>query len=75
MNKAELLVEAIDVASAATSRRRGTGPTRPFGMYLTDLNRRYAERADLRALLLKGPTAARNDAGRPRTAAAEQGDG
>jgi hypothetical protein len=32
-----------------------------FQDYLTDLNRRYPERGDLRALVIEGATAARND--------------
>jgi AcrR family transcriptional regulator len=62
LNKAELLVEAIDARVAAdveTSRDRSD---LTFIDYLTDLNRRYPERHDLRALLLEGATAARNDA-------------
>jgi AcrR family transcriptional regulator len=61
LNKAELLVEAIDARVAAdveTSRDR-TDLT--FRDYLTDLNRRYPERGDLRALVIEGATAARND--------------
>jgi AcrR family transcriptional regulator len=74
LNKAELLVEAIDARVAAdveTSRDR-TDIT--FRDYLTDLNRRYAERADLRALLLEGATAARNDAAVRERLTAEQGE-
>ena len=74
MNKAELLVEAIDVRVAEdveTSRDR-SGLT--FLDYLTDLNRRYPERHDLRALLLEGATAARNDAAVRERLTAEQGE-
>lgn len=74
LNKAELLVEAIDARVAAdveTSRDR-TDIT--FRDYLTDLNRRYADRADLRALLLEGATAARNDAAVRERLTAEQGE-
>jgi len=62
LNKAELLVEAIDarVASDVDTSRDRTDLT--FRGYLTELNRRYPDRADLRALLLEGATAARSDA-------------
>lgn len=61
LNKAELLVEAIDarVASDVDTSRDRTDLT--FRGYLTELNRRYPARADLRALLVEGATAARSD--------------
>jgi len=60
-NKAELLVEAID-ARVATDVDRSRGlPETTFRDYLTELNTRVAERADLRALLVDGSVAARND--------------
>jgi len=74
LNKAELLVEAIDARVAAdvdTSRDR---TDLNFLDYLTDLNRRYPERNDLRALLLEGATAARNDAAVRERLTAEQGE-
>jgi AcrR family transcriptional regulator len=74
LNKAELLVEAIDArvdADVETDRHR-TDVT--FEAYLTELNRRYPERADLRALLLEGATAARNDAAVRERLTAEQGE-
>ncbi|HYF44907.1 MAG TPA: helix-turn-helix domain-containing protein [Acidimicrobiales bacterium] len=73
LNKAELLVEAIDARVATdvdTSRDRSD---LTFLDYLTDLNRRYPERSDLRALLLEGATAARNDAAVRERLTAEQG--
>ena len=72
LNKAELLVEAIDARVAAdveTSRDR-TDLT--FRDYLTELNRRYPERSDLRALLVEGATAARSDANVRERITAEQ---
>lgn len=74
LNKAELLVEAIDArvdADVETSRER-TDTT--FQDYLSDLNGRYPERADLRALMLEGATAARNDPQVRDRLAAEQGE-
>ena len=61
LNKADLLVEAIDA-------RVDTGVETPrdiettFRAYLEDVGRRYPERAQLRALLLEGAAAARGDA-------------
>ena len=74
LNKAELLVEAIDarVDEGLEAPREGFEST--FSDYLTDLNRRYEERRDLRALLLEGATAARNDAVVRDRLAAEQGE-
>jgi AcrR family transcriptional regulator len=74
LNKAELLAEAIDarVATDVDTARDRTGLT--FHDYLTDLNRRYPERSDLRALLLEGATAARNDAAVRDRLTAEQGE-
>lgn len=62
LNKADLLVEAIDakVGSDVESPREGLETT--FRDYLVALNRRFAERAELRALMLEGATAARSDA-------------
>jgi AcrR family transcriptional regulator len=74
LNKAELLVEAIDArvqADVDTSRDR-TDIT--FRSYLTELNRRYPARRDLRALLLEGATAARNDAAVRDRLTVEQGE-
>lgn len=74
LNKAELLVEAIDARvmhDVDTSRDR-TDLT--FEVYLTDLNRRFVERADLRALLLEGAVAARNDPAVRERLTAEQGE-
>ena len=74
LNKAELLVEAIDARVAAdveTSRDR-TDLT--FRDYLTELNRRYPERSDLRALLVEGATAARSDAAVRERITAEQAE-
>ena len=76
LNKAELLVEAIDARVAAdveTSRDRAAADL-TFVDYLTDLNRRDPERDDLRALLLEGATAARNDAAVRERLTAEQGE-
>ena len=74
LNKAELLVDAIDarVATGVDTSRDRTGLT--FLDYLTDLNRRYPERGDLRALLLEGATAARNDVAVRERLTAEQGE-
>lgn len=74
LNKAELLVEAIDarVDSGVEADRDRADIT--FEAYLTELNRRYPERADLRALLLEGATAARNDAAVRERLTAEQGE-
>ena len=74
LNKAELLVEAIDARVAADVEPPGERPEVTFRDYLTDLNRRFPERADLRALLLEGATAARNDAAVRDRLTAEQGD-
>ena len=74
LNKAELLVEAIDARVAADVEPPGERPEVTFRDYLTDLNRRFPERADLRALLLEGATAARNDAVVRERLTAEQGD-
>jgi TetR/AcrR family transcriptional regulator, cholesterol catabolism regulator len=74
LNKAELLVEAIDARVAAdveTSRDRAD---LTFRDYLTELNRRYPERTDLRALLVEGAAAARNDSAVRERLAAEQGE-
>lgn len=60
LNKADLLVGAID-ARVATEVDSPRDIETTFRDYLVDLNRRYAERADLRALLLEGATAARSD--------------
>jgi AcrR family transcriptional regulator len=71
LNKAELLVEAIDArvdADMETERDRDL----TFRGYLTELNRRHPERSDLRALLLEGATAARNDAAVRERITAEQ---
>lgn len=73
LNKAELLVEAID-ARVAADVEPGGRPEVTFRDYLTDLNRRFPERADLRALLLEGATAARNDTAVRERLAAEQGE-
>lgn len=74
LNKAELLVEAIDarVATGVDTSRDRTDLT--FLDYLTDLNRRHPERSDLRALLLEGATAARNDVAVRERLTAEQGE-
>jgi AcrR family transcriptional regulator len=74
LNKAELLVEAIDarVGTDVDTARDRTELT--FIDYLTDLNRRYPERSDLRALLLEGATAARNDAAVRERLTAVQGE-
>ena len=74
LNKAELLVEAIDarVATDVDTSRDRTDIT--FRSYLTELNRRYPDRRDLRALLLEGATAARNDAAVRERLTAEQGE-
>lgn len=74
LNKAELLVEAIDARVAADVEPPGERPDVTFRDYLTDLNRRFPERADLRALLLEGATAARNDGVVRERLTAEQGD-
>ena len=74
LNKAELLVEAIDARVASDVEPPGERPEVTFREYLTDLNRRFPERADLRALLLEGATAARNDAVVRERLTAEQGD-
>ena len=74
LNKAELLVEAIDARVATDVEPPGERPEVTFRDYLTDLNRRFPERADLRALLLEGATAARNDAAIRERLSAEQGD-
>ena len=74
LNKAELLVEAIDARVATDVEPPGERPEVTFRDYLTDLNRRFPERADLRALLLEGATAARNDAAVRERLTAEQGD-
>jgi AcrR family transcriptional regulator len=74
LNKAELLVEAIDARVAAdveTSRDR-TDLT--FRDYLGDLNRRFPERSDLRALMLEGAIAGRKDSAVRERLSAEQGD-
>ena len=72
LNKAELLVEAIDVRVAADVEPPGERPEVTFRDYLTDLNRRFPERFDLRALLLEGATVARNDAAVRERLTAEQ---
>lgn len=74
LNKAELLVEAIDARVATDVEPPGERPDVTFRAYLTDLNRRFPERADLRALLLEGAVAARNDAAVRERLTAEQGD-
>lgn len=61
LSKADLLVEAIDARVAADIEGSREGPETTFRDYLVALNRRFAERADLRALLVEGATAARND--------------
>ena len=72
VNKSDLLVEAIDARVAS-----GVEPPRDiettFRDYLVDLNRRFAERSDLRALVLEGATAARSDAVVRDRLAREQG--
>lgn len=73
LNKAELLVEAIDALVDEDVERPRDGPTVAFRDYLTELNRRYPDRADLRALLLEGATAARNDGTVRDRLGAEQG--
>jgi AcrR family transcriptional regulator len=74
LNKAELLVEAIDarVAADVESSRDRTDVT--FVNYLAQLGRHYPERRDLRALLVEGAAAARNDATVRDRLAAEQGE-
>jgi len=74
LNKAELLVEAIDARVATDVETSRDRTDISFESYLTDLNRRFPERADLRALLLEGATAARNDAAVRERLFAEQGD-
>lgn len=61
LNKADLLVEAIDARVDADVDTPREGLETTFRDYLVALNRRFAERAALRALLLEGATAARND--------------
>ena len=73
LNKAELLVEAIDARVAADVETSRDRTDISFESYLTDLNRRFPERADLRALLLEGATAARNDAAVRERLTEEQG--
>lgn len=61
LNKADLLVEAIDSrVDAGVETPRDIETT--FRAYLEDVGRRYPERAQLRALLLEGAAAARGDA-------------
>lgn len=74
LNKAELLVEAIDARVAADVETSRDRTDISFASYLTDLNRRFPERADLRALLLEGATAARNDAAVRERLTEEQGE-
>ena len=74
LNKAELLVEAIDARVAADVETPRDRDEISFREYLTDLNRRYADRADLRALLLEGATAARNDDAVRERLTVEQGE-
>lgn len=71
-NKAELLVEAIDARVATDVDRSRDLPETTFRDYLTELNSRVAERADLRALLVEGAVAARNDPTVRERLAAEQ---
>lgn len=74
LNKAELLVEAIDARVAAdvdTSRDRDD---LTFRGYLTELNRRFPERTDLRALLVEGAAAARSDPAVRERITAEQSE-
>jgi len=73
LNKAELLVEAIDARVATDVETSRDRTDISFESYLTDLNRRFPERADLRALLLEGATAARNDAAVRERLTEEQG--
>jgi AcrR family transcriptional regulator len=73
LNKAELLVEAIDARVATDVETSRDRDDISFESYLTELNRRYPDRADLRALLLEGATAARNDAAVRERLTAEQG--
>ena len=74
LNKAELLVEAIDARVATDVETSRDRTDISFESYLTELNRRFPERADLRALLLEGATAARNDAAVRERLFAEQGE-
>ncbi|MBL8776797.1 MAG: TetR/AcrR family transcriptional regulator [Acidimicrobiales bacterium] len=61
LNKADLLVEAIDArVDAGVEAPRDIETT--FRAYLEGVGRRYPERAQLRALLLEGAAAARGDA-------------
>ncbi len=61
LNKADLLVEAIDArVDAGVETPRDIEST--FRAYLEDVGRRYPERSQLRALLLEGAAAARGDA-------------
>ena len=61
LNKADLLVEAIDSrVDAGVEAPRDIETT--FRAYLEDVGRRYPERTQLRALLLEGAAAARGDA-------------
>ena len=73
LNKAELLVEAIDARVATDVETSRDRTDISFESYLTDLNRRFPERSDLRALLLEGATAARNDAAVRERLTEEQG--
>lgn len=73
LNKAELLVEAIDARVATDVETSRDRTDISLESYLTDLNRRFPERADLRALLLEGATAARNDAAVRERLTEEQG--
>ena len=61
LNKADLLVEAIDArVDVGVEAPRDIETT--FRAYLEGVGRRYPERAQLRALLLEGAAAARGDA-------------
>lgn len=71
-NKADLLVEAIDARVATDVDRSRDLPETTFRDYLTELNSRVAERADLRSLLVEGAVAARNDPAVRERLAAEQ---
>jgi len=75
LSKAELLVEAIDARVAAdVERARVRAEQLTFRDYLTELGRRYADRQDLRALIVEGAAAARCDAAVRDRLTAEQGE-
>jgi AcrR family transcriptional regulator len=74
LNKAELLVEAIDARVEADVDRSREPADTTFREYLAELNRRYPDRGDLRSLLLEGAIAARGDAAVRERLTAEQGE-